>query len=170
MNGAGFSKRQQFREGRSRLLRAALRVFEREGFEGATIDAICREAGYSKGGFYFHFRTKDALIEELLKSIPADTLFGTGRHSLAPQLWAEVRRKAVREWLTTHYLQRLARVQEGIATRGHREGDVLARLALTLETGLQVQWQVMASTPVGRQMRRALKDLMPEKAAATAAA
>jgi len=170
MNGAGFPKRQQSREGRSRLLRAALRVFEREGFEGATIDAVCREAGYSKGGFYFHFRGKDALIQELLKRTPADALFGAGRHSLLTQLWAEIRRKPVRTWLTTHYSRRLARLQEGIGTRGHRDADVLARLVLTLETGLQVQWQVMASTPGRRQMRRALKDLMPEKAAATAAA
>ncbi|MDI6856694.1 MAG: helix-turn-helix domain-containing protein [Dehalococcoidia bacterium] len=170
MNGAGFSKRQQSHEGRSRLLWAALRVFEREGFEGATVDAICREAGYSKGGFYFHFCSKDALIDELLRRTPADHLFGTGRRSLLTQLWAETRREPVRKWLVTHYSRRLAQLQKGMRTRGYHDADALARLLLTLETGLQVQCQMMASAPGRRQIQRALNDLIPEKTAATAAA
>lgn len=170
MNGAGFSKLQRFPEGRSRLLRAALRVFLREGFEGTTVDDICEEGGYSKGGFYFHFRSKDALIEELLSRTPVDQLFGTQGQSLLPQLWAEARRKAVRDRLVAHYWRRLARVRETMRMRGHRDADALARLVLTLESGLQVQWQITESRAGMKQMRRALKDLMPEKTAATAAA
>lgn len=170
MNGVGFSKRQRSRGVRSRLLRAALRVFERDGFKDATVDAICKEAGYSKGGFYFHFRSKDALIDELLTRTPVDHLFGTQGQSLLPQLWAEVRRRAVRERLVAHYSRRLARVRETMRTRGHRDPDAMARLVVTLETGLQVQWQVTESLARTKQMRRALRDLMPEKAAATAAA
>jgi AcrR family transcriptional regulator len=41
-------------------------VFVREGYRGATIGAILEEAGFSKGAFYWHFRSKDDLITTLL--------------------------------------------------------------------------------------------------------
>ncbi len=55
---------------RTRLLEAAARVYAREGFAGATLDDVAREAGLTKGALYGHFGSKDnllvALIEEYL--------------------------------------------------------------------------------------------------------
>ena len=48
--------------GREQILDAAARVFAREGYRGATIDAILKEAGFSKGAFYWHFQSKADLI------------------------------------------------------------------------------------------------------------
>ncbi len=50
-----------------KLVRAALRVFSRDGFEAARIEDIAREAGYSRGAFYAHFRTKEDLFFSLLE-------------------------------------------------------------------------------------------------------
>lgn len=51
---------------RERLLEAARRMFARGGFGGASVDLISAEAGYSKGAFYGHFETKEAIFLELL--------------------------------------------------------------------------------------------------------
>lgn len=51
---------------RERLLEAARRVFARGGYGGASVDTISAEAGFSKGAFYGHFETKEAIFLELL--------------------------------------------------------------------------------------------------------
>ncbi len=48
------------------LLDAAERVFVRLGYQGATLDGIAAEAGFTKGAVYWHFRSKEALFLELL--------------------------------------------------------------------------------------------------------
>lgn len=51
---------------RTLILEAALRVFEREGLEGASMRAIGEEAGYTAAAIYFHFESKEAIYGELL--------------------------------------------------------------------------------------------------------
>ena len=53
-------------ETRERLLDAALARFVREGYEATSVAEICDEAGLSKGAFYHHFASKQALFVELL--------------------------------------------------------------------------------------------------------
>ena len=48
------------------LLDAAERCFVKLGYQGATLDAIAAEAGFTKGAVYWHFRNKEALFLELL--------------------------------------------------------------------------------------------------------
>ena len=50
---------------RERLLAAALRVFNRDGVAGASIHAICAEAGVSIGSTYHHFGSKQGLADAL---------------------------------------------------------------------------------------------------------
>ena len=55
---------------RQRLLRAAFREFHRNGFRGADLERILREAGVTKGALYYHFQSKKGLgysvVEEVL--------------------------------------------------------------------------------------------------------
>ena len=51
---------------RALLLDAAAAVFAREGFGGASVDAIAEEAGFSKGAIYSNFANKDELFLALL--------------------------------------------------------------------------------------------------------
>ena len=51
---------------RAIILEAALRVFEREGLDGASMRAIGDEAGYTAAAIYFHFESKEAIYSELL--------------------------------------------------------------------------------------------------------
>ena len=51
---------------RQRLLDAASRVFDRDGYDAATVDQISSEAGASRPTFYSHFRDKEQVLEELM--------------------------------------------------------------------------------------------------------
>jgi AcrR family transcriptional regulator len=52
---------------RTRLLEAAARVYAREGFDGATLDDVAREAGLTKGALYGHFGSKGNLLVALIE-------------------------------------------------------------------------------------------------------
>ncbi len=47
---------------RARLLDAAASVYARRGFEGATLDEVAAEAGFTKGAVYSHFGSKENLL------------------------------------------------------------------------------------------------------------
>ncbi len=46
---------------RRKLLDATLQVVRAQGYAGASVDDICREAGVTKGSFFHHFKSKDEL-------------------------------------------------------------------------------------------------------------
>lgn len=46
---------------RQRLLEAAMDLIRRKGFTGATVEDLCREAEVTKGAYFHHFPTKEAL-------------------------------------------------------------------------------------------------------------
>jgi AcrR family transcriptional regulator len=53
-------------ETRIRILQAALDCFSADGYAAASVEDICRAAGVSKGAFYHHFESKQALFLTLL--------------------------------------------------------------------------------------------------------
>lgn len=50
---------------RGKLLEAAVRLVRRQGFAATSVDQLCREAGLTKGAFFHHFASKEALGTEL---------------------------------------------------------------------------------------------------------
>ncbi|WP_298037435.1 TetR/AcrR family transcriptional regulator [uncultured Microbacterium sp.] len=50
---------------RARLLEAAAQVFAEVGLEGASVEAICERAGFTRGAFYSNFASKDELFLQL---------------------------------------------------------------------------------------------------------
>lgn len=48
------------------MLDATERVLVRDGGDAVTIAAVAREAGVSKGGLFYHFASKELLIEALI--------------------------------------------------------------------------------------------------------
>jgi len=52
---------------RQRLLLAAVEVFARDGYAGASVDEITEHAGYSRGAFYANFQNKDDLFLAMLE-------------------------------------------------------------------------------------------------------
>lgn len=54
---------------RARLLEAATQVFAEIGLEGASVEAVCERAGFTRGAFYSNFESKDELFLELAASV-----------------------------------------------------------------------------------------------------
>ncbi|HEY0135548.1 MAG TPA: TetR/AcrR family transcriptional regulator [Nannocystis sp.] len=53
---------------RERIVLAARELFNRHGFESVSIDQIMARAELTRGGFYNHFKSKDALYAEAVRS------------------------------------------------------------------------------------------------------
>ena len=57
---------QRSEETRSRIMDAAVRKFAIAGYDAASVDDICSEAGVSKGAFYHHFPSKQSVFLALM--------------------------------------------------------------------------------------------------------
>ncbi len=55
-------------ETRIHILEAASRLFSESGYAAAGVAEICTAAGISKGAFYYHFPSKQALFLALLET------------------------------------------------------------------------------------------------------
>jgi TetR/AcrR family transcriptional repressor of nem operon len=51
---------------RDHILAAAERLIKKRGPQGASVEAVMREAGLTVGGFYAHFPSKEAMVDEAL--------------------------------------------------------------------------------------------------------
>lgn len=51
---------------RQQIMDAARRRLSTKSYSGVTVDDICSEAGLSKGAFYVHFESKQALLRALI--------------------------------------------------------------------------------------------------------
>jgi AcrR family transcriptional regulator len=58
---------QRSEETRSRILDSAVRKFSTAGYDAASVDDICADAGVSKGAFYHHYQTKQAVFLALMQ-------------------------------------------------------------------------------------------------------
>lgn len=54
---------------RARLLDAAAQVFAEVGLDGASVEAVCDRAGFTRGAFYSNFESKDELFLMLAGSV-----------------------------------------------------------------------------------------------------
>ncbi|HEY1473622.1 MAG TPA: TetR/AcrR family transcriptional regulator, partial [Pseudolabrys sp.] len=54
---------------REAILAAALDEFSSRGFEAARLDDVAKRAGVAKGTIYLYFRDKEALFQELIRSV-----------------------------------------------------------------------------------------------------
>ncbi|KPF43322.1 TetR family transcriptional regulator [beta proteobacterium AAP121] len=56
-----------------RIVTVAARAIRRGGFQGVGVADIMKEAGLTHGGFYAHFRNRDALLVEALERAAQET-------------------------------------------------------------------------------------------------
>jgi TetR/AcrR family transcriptional repressor of nem operon len=58
--------KEQAVQNRERILAAAERLFRRKGVDAVGLAELMQEAGFTQGGFYNHFASKDALVSEVI--------------------------------------------------------------------------------------------------------
>lgn len=54
-------------ETRAALVAAAARLFLRDGLDVPSLDAICEEAGKTRGAFYVHFKSREDLVAAVIE-------------------------------------------------------------------------------------------------------
>jgi AcrR family transcriptional regulator len=57
---------QRSEETRTQIIKSAIKLFSINGYTAASVDMICKDARISKGAFYHHFKSKQALFLALL--------------------------------------------------------------------------------------------------------
>jgi AcrR family transcriptional regulator len=68
---------------RERLLEATREVLAREGIQGASVEHICEQAGFTRGAFYSNFSSKDDLLLALYHR-ERDQMFDSMRAATVP--------------------------------------------------------------------------------------
>ena len=76
---------------RPRLLDAATKLILERGFSATRIDEVCATAGVTKGSFYHHFESKDALAHALI-----DHYFDAIAAAMTVGSWSTVEQPAAR--------------------------------------------------------------------------
>jgi len=66
------SKKAEGIKTRKKILRQAIRLFSRHGYAGTSVQMIAEAAGVGKSAVFWHFETKDKLLQEVLKKIISD--------------------------------------------------------------------------------------------------
>jgi AcrR family transcriptional regulator len=59
---------------RQQLMTAAAELFQERGYEATSVEDVAERANLSKGTFYYHFETKEALVVDLRRSMLAGTI------------------------------------------------------------------------------------------------
>src|SRR5574342_1436325 len=83
---------QRSEETRTKILESAIKLFSNQGYNKASVDDICTEAGISKGAFYHHFESKQALFLALLDGWlqTIDNAIETSKDKTAPETFMQM--------------------------------------------------------------------------------
>ena len=128
---------------RQAILDAAGRVFRRLGFHGGGVDAVMAEAGLTAGGFYAHFKNKDALFSAFIRD---------DMEQLSKRRYADRSRFTGREWVLESMRRYLSRVHFEDVEKGCFLPALMSEISragedskLALEDGLNDWMQTLAS-------------------------
>ena len=58
---------------KDKLIKAAMSMWQQHGYNNISINQICKSCGVTKGSFYHHFVSKEALLEEICRNRAAGT-------------------------------------------------------------------------------------------------
>ncbi|MBN3754819.1 TetR/AcrR family transcriptional regulator [Paraburkholderia sp. Tr-20389] len=77
--------RQQAAENRNAIVAAAERLFRARGVDAVGLAELMKEAGFTQGGFYNHFKSKDALVAAVMEKAMHDYADAPNAGSLEKQ-------------------------------------------------------------------------------------
>ncbi|MFT3921578.1 MAG: helix-turn-helix domain-containing protein [Myxococcales bacterium] len=121
---------------RARIIESARVMFNRHGFDQVSIDDIMEHAGLTRGGFYHHFESKDALYAEAVRSFTTCSPFSrrVADHEGAPLSAPELAKLLVELYLSDEVLDDpdqhcpLVALPSDVARAGKRPRDAYTQL------------------------------------------
>lgn len=138
-------------ETRLAILRAALAEFSRRGYSATTLDGVARAAGVTRGAVYWHFASKAALYEELLRAFggQAGAIMGAAAAEggdfiavcqriltrLLTRLEEDKELRAVME-LSLFKTERTAELADVVANQRASMNELVAQLAGIMQAGI----------------------------------
>ena len=83
---------QRSEETHAQIIKSAIKLFSTHGFTAASVDMICKNAGISKGAFYHHFESKQALFLALLDGwlTTIDKSVEASRENTVPETFLQI--------------------------------------------------------------------------------
>jgi TetR/AcrR family transcriptional regulator, transcriptional repressor for nem operon len=76
--------RERAAENRRAIVAAAAQLFRERGVDAVGLSELMKQAGFTQGGFYNHFESKAALVDEVLASAMADGAAALAKHTRTP--------------------------------------------------------------------------------------
>ena len=107
-------------ETRARILDAALDLFSEQGFEGTTLQQIADRLGFTKAALYYHFRSKDDLLQALHQPATHDVDALLAAYAQRPDTPAR-RRQFIEDYVDflLHHRRLIAYTFRDLATIAH---------------------------------------------------
>ena len=99
MSPRALTRHQKQAETRSSLLRSAAKLFCRDGLDGASVEEVAQDAGYTKGAFYSNFNSKEELFLVMLDERFAEQLDSIDRMLGGPAEPGEQARLAAEDFI-----------------------------------------------------------------------
>ncbi len=116
-------------ERKNQIIKTALELFKERGYDHTPVSSIIEETGISKGGFYYHYNSKEELLEDIAAMFVEQVL------DLIKNIVAREGLSAL-EKLNTH-------IQEVNAVKKERSTEVFAFLAEMYAGGKNHQLEKM---------------------------
>ena len=72
---------------RDEIMQVAARIFATKGYHATTLEEIARELGITKPALYYHVRSKEEILREIINKIlePMEAALKVGKSSLSPK-------------------------------------------------------------------------------------
>lgn len=139
------------KETRAALVAAALELFAEQGLDVPSLDAICDRAGYTRGAFYVHFKTREDILVAVMEQVGETflaSMFAELSGAGAPAPKSRRLHHAVRRFVdavSSGAYPLMATSGEGPLVRPHQLLDACARSPVVRERyGALVQLSVSA--------------------------
>lgn len=68
-SAASKDSRASYQQRRAEIVDAAVRVFNRLGYKGASLSAVATEFGVDRATLYYYFSSKEALFDEIVRAV-----------------------------------------------------------------------------------------------------
>jgi TetR/AcrR family transcriptional repressor of nem operon len=150
------TKQSRREQSHGRILDAAARALRRQGYAGVGVAEVMKEAGLTHGGFYAHFKSRDALLAAALAHAATDSVRILSRRIEAlREAGASPVRALVEAYLADEHVASRERgcPVAALGSEMPRQGEELLEVSRQRVTGLVKR--VQATLPPGTPPERA---------------